>query len=158
MQLCSDIDNLLNNLDGNNVVDSFEQKWCEWSIDDTTKWFEFVFSCNYKIEDYSSSSDSSDEDDDDEDETDEKKQEANAQIDFKHVHSRLTVVGFNAKKDLPVLVKPFQFKRFGFKNKKDCKLLFEKTKQLIAKYPRIKRKKKQKNDKVDLEGFVQDTN
>ena len=142
------------------MIDSFEKKWCEWSIDDTTQWFEFVLGGNDKNKDDSSDSDSSDDEDDDE--TDEKKQEIiNVEVDFKHVLSRLNMGRFNAKKELPVLVKAFQFERFGFKNKRDRKLLVKKTKQLVEKYPRIKRKKskkKQKNDNVELEGFVQDTN
>ena len=139
----------MNNLGGNNIIDSFEKKWCEWSIDNTTQWFEFVLSCDYKTENYSDSDSDSSDDDEDDDETDEKKEEANKEVDFKHVESRLNVVGFNAKKDLPVLVKPFQFKRFGFKNKRDCKLLFNKTKQLVEKYPRMKRKKSKKKQKND---------
>ena len=49
----------------------------------------------------------------------------NKEIDFEHVKSRLLVIGFNSKKELPIiiiLVKSFQFERFGFKNKKDRKI------------------------------------
>ena len=76
----------------------------------------------------------------DEDEDD----EINKKINFQHVKSRLSVVGFNAKEDLPILVKPFQFQRFGFKNKKDCKLLCKKTKALVKKYPKKRKKSKKK--------------
>ena len=70
---------------------------------------------------------------------------------------------FDAKKDFPVLVQPFQFERFGFNNKQDCKLLCKKTKRLVEKYPRKKKISKksirqQKKGEDCLEGFIQDTN
>ena len=152
-------------------MESFEKKWCEWSVDDALKWFEFALNVNDKTDDVGDIEDfSSSDDEDEDDETDEKQTEINEEIDFEHVKSRLFVVGFNSKKELPILVKPFQFERFGFKNKKDRKLLCKKTKQLIEKYPKMKSKKstkKQSNNKhknkdnqndVNLEGFVQDTN
>ena len=149
------------------MIGSFEEKWREWSVDDTVEWFEFVLNTkglNLNDENYSSSDDDEDEDND---ETEDKKQEINEDIDFKHVKLHLSGIEFNAKEDLPVLVKPFQFKRFGFKNKKDCKLLCKNTKLLMKKYPK-KRKKSKKNvdpagEKEEntcdstLEGFVQDT-
>ena len=100
-----------------------------------------MLSGDYKIEDDSGDSD---------DETDEKKQAMNVhvEVDFKYVESRLNVVGFNAKKDLPVLVKRFQFQRFGFKNKSDYKLLIGKTRQLVEKYARIKEKNQRKNKRM----------
>lgn len=94
----------------------------------------------------------------------------NGEIDFKRVESLLLGIGFNAKKYFPVLLKPFQFKTFGFSNQKDCKLLCEQIKLLLEKYP-IKRKTKRnkqnnykkhandiKFDNSSLERFVQDTN
>ena len=178
-----DIKDLWNNLGGVDTINSFEKKWCEWSIDDTIEWFKFVLNqdgmydaYDYEIEDCSinssDSSDSSGDDDDEEEEADEKKQEMNEiQVDFQRVRSYLSGFGFNAKKDLPTLVKPFQFERFGFKNKKDCKLVCKKTKGLVKKYPRKSKKAKKKNktrnqqdnsmnkqNDVGVEGFVEDTN
>ena len=178
------IKGLWNNLgiDGIEAIDSFEKRWCEWSVDDTIEWFEFVLSQDsehiydndYEIEDYNSS-DSSD-DDNDEEEDDEKQhvrdREVTELIDFKQVRSYLCGLGFNTKKDLPILVKSFQFERFGFKNKNDCKLLCKKTKGLVKKYPRKSNKSKKKNktrknqkenvmskrNDVRLEGFIDDTN
>ena len=163
----NDIQDSWNNLNGNQVIDSFEKTWYEWSIDDTIEWCEFVLSCpgkglNEDDDDYSDNSDSTDDEDEDEDETDDYKQEIiNEEIDFNYVKSRLLLFGFKSKKDLPMLLKPFQFKRFGFKNKKDCKLLCKKTQQLIEKYPRKHKKSKKKavnKNEQGLEGFVQDTN
>ena len=137
-------------------MDSFEKEWCEWSVDDTLKWFEFVLSDKTDSDD--------DDDDDDNDETEDEKQETNEEIDFEHVKSRLYMIGFNSKKEFPILVKQFQFERFGFKNKKDRKILCKKAKQLIQKYPKTKSKKSKKKQggrkqkDVGLEGFVQDTN
>ena len=169
-KLLFDIKDSWENLGGDDIIDSFEKKWCEWDVDDTKKWFEFVLNCkglkidekdddeyddDYQIEDYSSSDSS-----DDDDEQDEKKQDT-SQIDFNDVKSRLIMMNFKAKREFPLLLKPFQFEKFGFKNKQDCKLLCKKTKILMKKYPRKKGKntKKQNNKCQDgLEGFVQDTN
>ena len=163
---------------GSDTINSFEKKWCEWSVDETIGWFEFVLNSqngdimneddDYEIEDYSSGSDSSS---NNENERDDEKHEAevNEKVDFEHAKSCLFAMKFNAKKDLQVSVKSFQFERFGFKNKKDCKLLCKKTKELVEKYPRISKKSKAKNNKTNkqeqkdkndynLEGFVQDTN
>ena len=41
-KLFCDIEDSWNNLGGNDIIDSFEKKWCEWDVDDTKKWFEFV--------------------------------------------------------------------------------------------------------------------
>ena len=150
-KLFDDIQESWDKLGGNDGINSFEKKWCEWDVDDTTEWFKFVLNMknggddDYEIDDYSSS-DTSDGSHDDQDENDhellddEKKQELNEEIDFQDIKSHLLSIHFKSKKDLPMLSKTFQFKRFGFKNKKDCKLLCKKTQQLIEKYPK-KRKK-----------------
>ena len=155
------------------MIDSFEKKWCQWTVNDALQWFDFILNTkslnfneedDYEIEDYSSSDDEDDEDDE-EDETDEKKQEINEKINFQHVKAHLSGIMFNAKEDLSILAKSFQFQRFGFKNKKDSKLLCKKTKQLVKKYPKRIRSKKKASQKKEsmhdlesnLEGFVQDT-
>ena len=107
----------------------------------------------YEIEYYSSS----DHDDDDEDEYDNKVNDddidnkmSESNIDFAHVKSRLFAMQFNCKKDLPMILKSFQFKKFGFNNKQDCKLLCKNTKLLIDKYPKKhKKSKNKKNETVD---------
>ena len=135
------------------------------------QWFEFVLSLNvhslninenndYEIEDYSSDSTCS---------YDQKQQayllSIHDLVDYNDVKSKLLILGFKPKRELPVLLKPFQFARFGFKNRQDCKLLCQKTKLLIEKYPKNKRNKsKKQNQKTQkdcksnngLEGFVQD--
>ena len=90
-------------------------------------------------------------------------------IDFEFIKSRLTMFHFNARKDLPFMMKSYHFKRFGFKNKKDCTLLCKKTKLLMQKYPKKGKKNKHKNKDQPLgfefpdsqmegiEGNVQDT-
>ena len=158
-KLLNDIKNSWNDLGGNNVIDSFEENWCHWNINDTIKWFKFTlsgkgldFQDDYKIEHYCSGSS----DDENEDENQE------LEIDFKLVETNLTSINFNASKYFPVLLKSFQFKQFGFKNKKDQKYLCKKVKLLVEKYPKNKKKsnKERINDNVNhsqLEGFVQDT-
>ena len=171
----------------NNVIDSFEQRWCEWDINDTIEWFKFVLNAknlnlnlignnddndhDYQIEDCSSSSDDNsgrgniDQDDE------KQKLEMIEAIDFKYIKSKLLSTEFGAKKYFPILFKPFQFKQFGFKNKKDQKFLCKKVKQLIEKYPKQKKQSKNKNknkkqqekriknnvNDFEVEGFVQDT-
>ena len=161
-----------NNLGGDDAIDFFKQTWQEWSVDDTIKWFKLALNGinassddDYEIEDCSSDSSY--------DETDDRKQQIllsnHDPIDFNDIKSQLLILGFKAKREIPVLLKPFQFERFGFKNKKDCKLLCKKTKLLIKKYPKIKAKiskthnccrTTEKNNKngPGLEGFVEDTN
>ena len=128
---------------------------------------------DYEIEDYSSSDSSHSDHDHDNDDKTQMNWNSNelilqqTTVDYKKVKSVLVTTGFMAKRDFLILLKPFQFERFGFKNKKDQKLLFEKTKQLIQKYPKIKSKKSkktqgyiesQKKGEFRSEGFVQDTN
>ena len=178
--MLDDVKDSWNNLGGNDAVVSFEKRWCEWSVDETTQWFAFLLDTksvdiygddDYEIEDYSSSTSNSGDENDNDEEDDEKKQETNeVLVDFKHVESVLYGMDFNAKKYFPVLLKPFQFKTFGFGNKQDRKLLCKKTKALIEKYPRKSKsnKKYQKskeknnnninNNEYNLEGFVQHTN
>ena len=179
-KLVDDIQDSWNNLGGNDMIDSFEKKWCEWSIDDTIEWFEFVLNMkNLGVKDddeieYYSSSDDDDEDDnkviinDHDIAIDDKMSESN--IDFEHVKSRLFAMQFNCKKDLPMILKSFQFKKFGFNNKQHCQLLCKNTKLLIDKYPKKHKKPKNQNKKnvenkddngnkyVGLEGFVENTN
>ena len=172
-KLFGDIKDSWNNLGGIDIIDSFEKKWHQWDVDDTSRWFEFVLNSkglvmneddrydDYEIEDYSSDSSTK---------ADEQKQEISISrqdlIDFNDVKSRLIMMGFRAKREFPVLLKPFQFEKFGFKNKQDCKLLCKKTKMLIEKHPRKKAKKMKQENKtppkdckayLGLEGFVQDT-
>ena len=158
MQLLNDIENSWSDLGGNNVIDSFEQGWYEWNINDTVEWFKFTLnmknvnginSNDYEIENYNSDS-SSDDMNENHDQDDEKKvsemNDDESNIDFKGVESNLLSTEFNAKKYFPILLKPFQFKQFGFKNKQDQKFLCAKVKQLIAKYPKKKKKTNKKND------------
>ena len=177
-KLFDDIKDSWNKLGGNDSINTFEKKWCEWDVDDTIEWFKFVLNMknggddDYEIDDYSTSdsSDSSDDDDDDENDhellDDEKKQELN-EIDFQDIKSHLLSIHFKSK-GFPMLSKTFQFKRFGFKNKKDCKLLCKKTQELIEKYPKKGKKSKKHSKRQDnhgstrnnsnMEGFVEDTN
>lgn len=70
-KLCNEINGLFNELDGDNVIDSFERKWCEWNINDAIKWFDFVLKVqngndrsidyDYEIDDLSSDDESDDE-------------------------------------------------------------------------------------------------
>ena len=153
-----------------------------WSIDDTIKWFKFILNSktnykgietkdnDYEIEDYSSSSDEEEDDDDEDDNDGTKHQKIQRQetINFKHVESCLLRMDFKAKKDLPLLLKWFQFKRLGFRNKQDCKLLCKKATLLVGKYPRRSNKIRKKSHNIGikqhnmtdfgLEGIVQDTN
>ena len=151
-------------LDGSNVADEFERRWCDWSVNDTIKWFQLTLinskNINLNGDDSNNSnsnnnngdeiqecsSESSDEDDDGDDETNNYNHDA---TDYQHVQKLLFAMDFNAKKDLPILVKPFQFKRFGFKNKNDCKLLCKKTQQLVKKYPKKERKQSQKCNAIN---------
>ena len=174
-------------MSGRNLIDSFEKKWCEWSIDETIKWFEFVLNStninlelnqdneryhDYEIEQYSSDSSNDDENvnetDDYKDKNDDAKTAVASTINFQHVKSRLVEMNFNTKRYFPVLVKPFQFEAFGIKNKHDCRLICKKTKRLVAKYPKkINKSSKRSRTKVqvndnsnhdsNVEGFVQDT-
>ena len=172
VNLFNDIENSCNNLGGNDVIDDFERKWCQWDVNDAIKWFEYVLNerdlgiilnmgDDYVIEDYNSSGSDSGGSSDGINEV------AHEPIDFQRIKSLLHVTGFSAKQDFPVLVKPFQFQRFGFKNKKDCKLLFEKAKQLVKKYPKKRKnlhqkqtQREQRDDRnnYNLEGIIQDTN
>ena len=188
-----------NSLNGNNVIDAFEKKWFEWTIDDTIRWFDFVLKCkdsgdsdhsdsDYEIHDCSSDESESERDDENENgsnaitmDMDEKKQEINdivvsTPIDFTNVKIRMEAMEFRAKRDFGLILKPFQFKRFGFRNKNDCKLLFKQTQLLLKKYPKKSKNKSKKSknkrndidddskqqennfDDAGLEGFVQDTN
>ena len=156
------------------MIDSFEQRWYEWNINDTIEWFKFVFSVRtvddndleYSSSDSSNSSSNGDDNIELQDGDDEKKQlemivreTQTIEIDFKDIKSNLLSMKFNSKKYFPILLKSFQFERFGFKNKKDQKYLCKKVKQLIAKHPRKKKKTKKKNVKqFEVEGCVQDTN
>ena len=183
MKLLNDIKDSWNDLGGHNVIDSFEERWYEWSIIDTVEWFKFTLNSknmnggdhddDYEIEDYSSD-DSSDSNSDDMNDNDDEKEALEMRqkigIDFKNVESNLLQMKFNCKKYFPIILKPFQFEPFGFKNKKDQKYLCQKVQALIIKYPKKKNNKKlnnkntkrqTKDSKVndfELEGFVQDTN
>ena len=187
MQLFDDINNSWNNLGGNNVIDSFERRWYEWDINDTIEWLKFTLNAqklnlnsvennddsDYQIEDYSSSSDDNSGRDDIDQDDEKQRLETIEPIDFEHIKSKLLSTEFNAKKYFPILLKPFQFKQFGFKNKKDQKFFCKKVKTLIEKYPKQKKQSKSKNiskqqekrnnyknnmNDFELEGFVQDTN
>ena len=176
-------------MNGNEIIDSFEEKWCKWNIDDTIQWFDFVLKCknsnykyidenenydnckhlnyvsdsDYEIEDYSSSSDDSYSDED------EKKHEhgdlTSINLNFKNVKIRMEAMEFRAKRDFGLILKPFQFKRYGFKNKNDCKLLFKQTQLLVKKYPKksqnngkqLQDKKQHYSSDQRLEGLVHDT-
>ena len=157
---------------GDNLIDSFEKEWTQWSVDDTIKWFDLVL----KIESYngvesddsccdaeSSNSNSdcdgiviNDSNENKECDHDEKmcKSDQNINtisvhgIDFQDIKSRLEASGFRAKKDLPFFIQPFNFKQCGFQNKKDCKILCKQTKILIEKYPKKKKYKKKSKNKI----------
>ena len=109
---------------GSHAIDQFKKRWCKWNINDTIKWFEFTLNTqnvdlingdnnnddDFVLKDCSNDSDSSD----DEDETDDNynlKMDGNicdtTLTDFQHVKKLLLAMDFNAKKDLPILVKPF---------------------------------------------------
>ena len=167
------IKDLSNDLDVNHVIDSFEQNWYQWNINDTIEWFKFALTNDYQIEDYGTSSDSSDDENHDKNQDDIGTKQLQSQvIDFQQVETNLVSINFNAKKYFPVLLKSFQFKQFGFKNTKDCKYLCQKVKLLMQKYPKNKKKTNKKNDnnnlkarkndnhinQCQLEGFVPDTN
>ena len=187
MQLLNDIKDSWNNLGGNNVIDSFQQRWYEWDINDTIEWFKFTLNTKnlnlfgnndddndnaYQIEDYSSSSDDNSSCDNIDEDDEKQMLETIEPLDFEYIKSKLLSTEFNSKKYFPILLKPFQFKQFGFKNEKDQKFLCNKVKKLIEKYPKQKKqsKNKRKNNKqpekrsknnvneFELEGFVQDTN
>ena len=167
-----DIDDSWNELSGNDVIDSFEKNWIEWDIDDTIKWFDFVLKCrnknhnnnyndDYEIENYSSDdSDDSDEssdncciDDEDEKKYQEKSTDCQSnmhQVDYEQVKIVLTTLKFRAKRNLPLIMKSFQFEQIGFQNKKDCKLLCSETKKLMKKYPRKAKRSKTKKHKNDV--------
>lgn len=80
-------------------------------------------------------------------------------VDYKLIENRLISVGFRAKKYLPLIQDPVQFRHYGFNNKKDCKLLYKYTKQLLEKYPKqsIRNKKKNKLSTQEIEGCVDAT-
>ena len=143
------------------MIESFEQKWWKWSIDDTVEWFNFQLRqskhCNanysynsnstqngqdynydsdYEIENYSSGEQSKSD-------NDEKDETVELEIDFEFVESRMKLFDFSAGEDLPFMQKSHHFKRFGFKNPKDCELLCQFTKRLIQKYPRNEARKKE---------------
>lgn len=152
------MNNLWNGLNGDNAIDLFESKWCEWNIDETIKWFDFVikwnnYNDNKKIDDQKNTNDHdsdyeiefySDDDDDDSLSGDSKNDCNSSYADYKFVKSRLTMFQFNAKKDLPFMMQLHHFKRFGF-NTKESKLLCKCTKQLIQKYPKKRKKTQRRN-------------
>ena len=165
-------------LGGNETI---EKNWYNWTIDETIAWFEYTLKTQdlgFGGNDYYSSGESSDDDnsnskdsnynsvwthtDTDTDKVD---------FDINSIKKHLVNIDFKAKNDLPMLMKSFQFKRFGFNNENDCKILCIKTRQLLKTYPKkSKRNYKKKNtnknnnssnngydDDLNLEGFVQDT-
>ena len=164
-----------NALKGNDVIDEFEQKWTQWNVDDTLNWFSFVLKCKKysSIDDGNVNSDCKNDESDDSDTSDasESESESNGsrkreKVDYKKVRNLLIAINFRAKKNLPLMLKSFQFKQFGFQNKNDCKLLCKQTKLLMEKYPKKSKKSKSKrkqkfkqpnNDHDLIEGFVQET-
>ena len=89
-------------------------------------------------------------------------------FDFGTVKAQLEAMQFRANQDLPIIVKSFQFSRFGFKNKQDCKILCKQTKLLMKKYPKETNRNRKNNtvsinrdqeNQVDavMEGFICDT-
>ena len=157
-------------LNGDEMIESFEKEWTQWTVDDTIQWFDFVLKMerlrrdndepqtaagkhnsgyDSNSEDYSDESSSSDDNRDDRDDEKERelkneKNKKSNEIDFQDIKSKLLSTGFRAKKDLAFFVQPFNFKQCGFKNKKDCKILCKQTKKLMEKYPK---KRKHKNNK-----------
>ena len=63
------------------------------------------------------------------------------EINFDLIEKQLLMIKFDAKKYFPLIQEPVQFRQYGFNNKKHRKILFIKTKQLIQKYPKQKKKK-----------------
>ena len=175
-----------NDLNGDNIIDSFESNWTKWNVNDSLKWFKFVLSTKYTLSinnmhmnnnnndnDYvieNLSEDDSDTDSDSESDSendDEKLKESNVKetnvrvaIDYSVVEEQLNKLQFRAKKNLPLIKKSFQYHQFGFENKNDRKLLCQATKELMEKYPKKSKKKSQNNKNKqndNLEGFVDDT-
>ena len=162
-----------NKLGGNATINSFEQKWTQWTIDETVQWFDFVLK-NSDNNDYEIGYDSSgSEDSENSEDNDEKKVDLDDNdIGYQSIISKLQLMNFRAKTNLPYLGKAFHFQQFGFKNKLHCKILCQQTKKLIAKYPKKAKVTKTKNkkqggydaskiknlDNSNVEGFVPETN
>ena len=160
------------------MVNELESKWTHWNVHDTVQWFEYVLSTTYEsgvindsdceIDDLSDNSDDDDESGNSGDnEDDEKSNQTNvnndsSNVDYKLIERQLLSIGFRAKKNLPLIQESFQFRQYGFKNKQDRKILCKKTKQLLQKYPKQSKKKKNAKAKEfeqqqDVEGNIEDT-
>ena len=176
-KLFKDLDRSWHDLGGNETI---EKNWYNWTIDETIAWFEYTLKTQdlgFGGNDYYSSGESSDDDN-----SNSKDSNYNSvwthtdtdkvDFDINSIKKHLVNIDFKAKNDLPMLMKSFQFKRFGFNNENDCKILCIKTRQLLKKYPKkskgnYKKKNTNKNndnscdngydDNLNLEGFVQDT-
>ena len=158
-------------------IDLMEQQWTNWDVKDALLWFKYNLvthghhdSVNYKHynnngngngNDYDSDytiDDLSDSDDDSDDQT----SNNSSEIDWNIIDSKMKSFGFRAKRNFPNMNNHYIFKQFGFKNKTDCKLLCEKTKRLLQKYPKTnKRKDKKSKERAvseQMEGMVEDTN
>ena len=59
-------------------------------------------------------------------------------------------VDFDAKTYFPLIEKGVQFKRYGFKNEKDCNLLCKSTKELLVKYPKQSACEKSQTEKKEI--------
>ena len=148
-------------MNGDNKIDLFESDWTHWNLNDSLKWFKYVLTINNNNNNDDCSSDSESESDSNNGLDDEKIEEIiilNDEIDYSKIESMLQMMKFRAKKNFPLIQTSYQLKQFGFKNKKDCKLLSKQTKLLLKKYPKKKSKKhKQQKKKGDSLGrFLED--
>ena len=172
------------------MVNELESKWAHWNVNDTVQWFfEYVLSTryeshvvndsDYEIEDLSDSDSDDDESENSNDgaargdNEDDEKSNLNIHnvndfnlktVDYKLISKQLLSIGFRSKKNLPLIQESFQFRQYGFENKKDRQILCEKTKQLLKKYPKQESKKKKNVKEIakeqkheDVEGNVEDT-
>lgn len=129
-----------------------EKNWVNWDLKETILWFKYNLLTVRNGDVYDDS------DDDSEDEMERGggiNVNINGDIDWNKIESTMKSFGFRAKRNFPNMNNHYIFKQFGFENKFHCKLLCQKTKRLLQKYPKAN-KKNNKNNKV--EGMVEDTN
>ena len=138
------LNEIINNKKINNNIESFEKNWINWNIDDTIKWFKYIIYSNNN--NYINNSNELNENSGIENESDiknnqneninENEDEIIFELDFNRIEETLIKCKFVAKANLPKMDLK-AYKKLGFLNQIDCKLINEETKRLVQKYPKI---------------------
>ena len=102
-------------------INEFENNWQEWTIENTVSWFKYVLLCSSQTKE----NDTMD------------TLIVGIDVDFDQIEHTLKKYEFVAKVNLAAMdMKAFD--KLGFRNTDDCTLIFNKTRQLVTKYPKIK--------------------